>query len=198
MGQRQNGHHQRQYRQALRRRDVPGLRCPTSVMPLNQWSGHVLGFGRPAMKVLDAAGIERKYAEAIAGIIEQPDFRSPEGGRFAIQACRWRSRHEFGWRGLMSAMAFDTRTAAKRLRDAGFSEHQAEAAVMMVRSAVGADQEARATRADVDAAISALESRLTAHMDTFATEAVNRACVPPALPISLPAWPNRRSAPPSP
>ena len=65
---------------------------------------------------------------------------------------------------------------------------------MMVRDAVGADQEARATRADVDAAISALESRLTAHMDTFATEAVNRACVSPALP----AWPNRRSAPPSP
>ena len=64
-------------------------------------------------------------------------------------------------------MAFDTYTAAKRLRDAGFNEHQAEAAVTMVRDAVVADQEARATKADVDAAISGLESRLTARMDVL-------------------------------
>ena len=37
----------------------------------------------------------------------------------------------------------------------------------MVRDAVVADQEARATRADVDAAISGLESRLTARMDVL-------------------------------
>ena len=65
----------------------------------------------------------------------------------------------------MSAMAFDTYTAAKRLRDAGFNEHQAEAAVTMVRDAVGADREARVTKADLDAATSGLESRLTARMD---------------------------------
>ena len=67
----------------------------------------------------------------------------------------------------MSAMAFDTYTAAKRLRGAGFNEHQAEAAVTMVRDAIGADQEARATKADVDTAISGLESRLTARMGTL-------------------------------
>ena len=67
----------------------------------------------------------------------------------------------------MSAMAFDTYTAAKRLRDAGFNEHQAEAAVTMVRDAVGADREARVTKADLDAATSGLESRLTARMDAI-------------------------------
>ena len=78
----------------------------------------------------------------------------------------------------MNAMAFDTYTAAKRLRDAGFNEHQAEAAVTMVRDAVVADREARVTKADLDAAISGLESRLMARMgtfearmDTFATKA---------------------------
>ena len=69
----------------------------------------------------------------------------------------------------MSAMAFDTCTAAKRLRDAGFNEHQADAAVTMVRGMIGADQEARATKADVGATTSGLESRLTARMDALAT-----------------------------
>ena len=49
----------------------------------------------------------------------------------------------------MSAAAFDTCTAAKRLRDAGFDEHQAEAAVSMVRDATGADREQPATKADL-------------------------------------------------
>ena len=68
----------------------------------------------------------------------------------------------------MSTAAFDTYTAAKRLRDAGFDEHQAEAAVSMVRDAVGADHEQLATKADldglesrVDAKLAALEARLT-------------------------------------
>ena len=68
----------------------------------------------------------------------------------------------------MSTAAFDTYTAAKRLRDAGFDEHQAEAAVSMVRDAVGADREQLATKADldglesrVDAKLAALEARLT-------------------------------------
>ena len=51
----------------------------------------------------------------------------------------------------MNTAAFDTYTAAKRLRDAGFDERQAEAAVSMVRDAVGADRDALATKADLDA-----------------------------------------------
>ena len=56
----------------------------------------------------------------------------------------------------MNAAAFDTYTAAKRLRDAGFDERQAEAAVSMVRDAVGADRDALATKAD----LAALEMRM--------------------------------------
>ena len=47
----------------------------------------------------------------------------------------------------MNAATFDTYTAAKRLRDAGFDEDQAEAAVSMVRDAVGTDREQLATKA---------------------------------------------------
>ena len=64
----------------------------------------------------------------------------------------------------MNAAAFDTYTAAKRLRDAGFDERQAEAAVSMVRDAAGADREQLATKADlaeVRADLAALEARLT-------------------------------------
>ena len=68
----------------------------------------------------------------------------------------------------MNAAAFDTYTAAKRLRDAGFDERQAEAAVSMVRDAAGADREQLATKADLaalesraDAKLAALEARLT-------------------------------------
>ena len=49
----------------------------------------------------------------------------------------------------MTAAAFDTYTAAKRLRDAGFDESQTEAAVTMVREAVSADREQLATKADL-------------------------------------------------
>ena len=58
----------------------------------------------------------------------------------------------------MSAAAFDTCTAAKRLRDAGFDEHQAEAAVSMVRDATGADREQLATKADLAAGIADLKA----------------------------------------
>ena len=75
----------------------------------------------------------------------------------------------------MNAATFDTYAAAKRLRDAGFDERQAEAAVSMVRDAAGADREQLATKADlgalkadlaalesrVDAKLAALEARLT-------------------------------------
>ena len=60
----------------------------------------------------------------------------------------------------MNAVAFDTCTAAKHLRDAGFDERQAEAAVAMVRDAVGAGREQPATKGDVDTAVAGLESRM--------------------------------------
>ena len=68
----------------------------------------------------------------------------------------------------MSTATFDTYTAAKHLRDAGFDERQAEAAVSIVRDAVGAERGELATKADLAAAIAALETRL---MNTLATKA---------------------------
>lgn len=58
----------------------------------------------------------------------------------------------------MTGATFDTYTAAKALRDAGFDEAQAEAAVAMVRDAV---TEGVATKADLRAEIAGLETRLT-------------------------------------
>ena len=58
----------------------------------------------------------------------------------------------------MSVAAFDTYAAAKALRDAGFDERQAEAAVAMVRDAV---TEGVAMKADLRAEIAGLETRLT-------------------------------------
>ena len=49
----------------------------------------------------------------------------------------------------MNATTFDTYAAAKRLRDAGFDEDQAEAAVTMVRDAIGSDRDQLATKADI-------------------------------------------------
>ena len=63
----------------------------------------------------------------------------------------------------MNAATFDTYAAAKRLRDAGFDERQAEAAVSMVRDAAGADREQLATKADlaeVRADLAGLEARM--------------------------------------
>ncbi len=56
----------------------------------------------------------------------------------------------------MNTVTFDTYAAAKHLRDAGFDERQVEAAVSMVRDAVGADRDALATKAD----LAALEMRM--------------------------------------
>ena len=58
----------------------------------------------------------------------------------------------------MTVATFDTYAAAKALRDAGFDERQAEAAVAMVRDAV---TEGVATKADLRAEIAGLETRLT-------------------------------------
>ena len=63
----------------------------------------------------------------------------------------------------MSAAAFDTYTAAKRLRDAGFDEDQAEAAVSMVRDATAADRDPLATKAD----LATLDNRLGAAISTL-------------------------------
>ena len=60
----------------------------------------------------------------------------------------------------MGTAAFDTYAAAKRLRDAGFDEAQAEAAVSMVRDALGSDRDQLATKADLAAAVAGLERRL--------------------------------------
>ena len=54
----------------------------------------------------------------------------------------------------MTSTTFHIYAAAKRLREAGFDEDQAEAAVTMVRDAVGADRDALATNTD----LAALES----------------------------------------
>ena len=58
----------------------------------------------------------------------------------------------------MTVATFDTCAAAKALREAGFDEAQAEAAVVMVRDAV---TEGVATKADLRAEIVGLETRLT-------------------------------------
>ena len=58
----------------------------------------------------------------------------------------------------MSTAVFDTYTAAKHLRDAGFDERQAEAAVSMVRDVVSADRGELATKADLVAAIADLKA----------------------------------------
>ncbi len=64
----------------------------------------------------------------------------------------------------MTVATFDTYAAAKMLREAGFNEGQAEAAVAMVRDAV---TEGVATRADIAALkadIAALKAELTWRM----------------------------------
>ena len=74
----------------------------------------------------------------------------------------------------MSAVAFDTLTAARDLEAAGIERRQAEAIAGTVRTAAAADREALATKADLAelrADLAELETRLTARMDTFATKA---------------------------
>ena len=61
----------------------------------------------------------------------------------------------------MNTVTFDTLSAARKLEAAGVERRQAEAAVSMVRDAVGADRDALATKADLDAKLAALEARLT-------------------------------------
>ena len=81
----------------------------------------------------------------------------------------------------MSIGDFDTCTAAKHLRDAGFDEGQAEAAVSMVRSALGADREQLATKADLKAGLAALEARLTWRLVALAAAIVAAVKLIPGL-----------------
>ena len=60
----------------------------------------------------------------------------------------------------MTATAFDTCAAAKTLREAGFDERQAEAAVAVMRDATAADRNELATKADLRIEIAALEARM--------------------------------------
>ena len=66
----------------------------------------------------------------------------------------------------MGATAFDTYAAAKTLREAGFDERQAEAAVTMVRDAV---TEGVATKADLDKGLAALKAELKTDMADLET-----------------------------
>ena len=64
----------------------------------------------------------------------------------------------------MNGTTFDALAAAGTLRDAGFGDRQAEAVAGVMRHAVDAERGALATKADLDAGLAALESRLTVRM----------------------------------
>ena len=81
----------------------------------------------------------------------------------------------------MTVATFDTYTAAKALRKAGFDERQAEAAVVMVRDAV---TESVATKAD----LSRLEDKVETLEDKMATKADLSAWKTRWRP--RPIWPN--------
>ena len=71
----------------------------------------------------------------------------------------------------MTVATFDTYTAAKALRKAGFDERQAEAAVVMVRDAV---TESVATKADfsrLEDKVATLEDKMATLEDKMATKA---------------------------
>ena len=60
----------------------------------------------------------------------------------------------------MSAAAFDTLSAARKLEAAGVERRQAEAHAEALREAVSADRDTLATKADLDAKLAALETRM--------------------------------------
>ena len=75
----------------------------------------------------------------------------------------------------MSAATFDTLTTARKLEAAGVERRQAEAHAEALREAVSADRDALATKADLDAKLAALETRLRADLATKADLAELRA-----------------------
>ena len=58
----------------------------------------------------------------------------------------------------MNGTTFDALAAAGTLREAGFGDRQAEAAVGVMRHAVDADRGALATKADLDAGLAAVRA----------------------------------------
>ena len=68
----------------------------------------------------------------------------------------------------MSTATFDTLTTARKLEAAGVERRQAEAHAEALREAVSADRDALATKADLDAKLAALETRLRADLATKA------------------------------
>ena len=64
----------------------------------------------------------------------------------------------------MSAATFDTLTTARKLEAAGVERRQAEAHAEALREAVSADRDALATKADLDAKLAELETRLRADL----------------------------------
>ena len=68
----------------------------------------------------------------------------------------------------MSAATFDTLTTARKLEAAGVERRQAEAHAEALREAVSADRDALATKADLDAKLAELETRLRADLATKA------------------------------
>ena len=58
----------------------------------------------------------------------------------------------------MTAVAFDTRAVARRLKSAGVSEDQAEVMTVIIREARDSDLSALATKADLDARRLALKT----------------------------------------
>ena len=60
----------------------------------------------------------------------------------------------------MDATAYNSLATARRLREAGFDQKQAETIADELRGAVTADRDTLATKADIEAAIASLEARL--------------------------------------
>ena len=60
----------------------------------------------------------------------------------------------------MGTSTFDSLAAARDLKAAGFEPAQAEALAARLRTAAGADHDALATKADLNAAIAGLEGRI--------------------------------------
>lgn len=69
----------------------------------------------------------------------------------------------------MDTASFDALAAGKRLREAGFDEPRAEAVAAVVRHAAGVDRDALATKADLAAAASNLETRMEARPGALET-----------------------------
>ena len=69
----------------------------------------------------------------------------------------------------MDTASFDALAASKRLREAGFDEPRAEAVAAVVRHAVSVDRDALATKADLAAAVSNLETRMEARLAALET-----------------------------